>query len=155
MNLFAAQSILFLFWISAISESNSVPTNTYNYDNSKQDIMNHQNNFSPDHRHHRRHHRHHRRHHHHHGGDYYKNEIKEDKEMKQQEKEKKLKELCKSKKHKKSKHKFHKNSQLKLVYKKLIPHGQLKPHSNVIFEYSDVEDDRKRTCRCICRTKKS
>lgn len=53
--------------------------------------------------------------------------------------------------------KFHKNSQLKLVYKKLIPHGQLKPHENIIFEYSDVEDkdNRKRTCRCICRTKRT
>lgn len=149
MNLFAAQSILFLFWISAISESYGNLTNRYNYgnSNSKQDFMqkNPQNNFNPVFSNNRRHH--HR--------DYYKNEIKENKEMKEKEKEKKLKELCKSKKHEKSKHKFHKSSQLKLVYKKLIPHGQLKPHSNVIFEYSDIEDDRKRTCRCICRTKKS
>lgn len=48
---------------------------------------------------------------------------------------------------------FHKNSQLRLVYKKLIPHGQLRPQANIIFEYSDIEDDRKRTCRCICQTK--
>lgn len=47
--------------------------------------------------------------------------------------------------------KFHNKTNLKLVYKSVLPIGMKRPADNVIFEYTDNEEGK--TCRCICRMK--
>jgi FtsZ-interacting cell division protein ZipA len=46
---------------------------------------------------------------------------------------------------------YHKKTNLKLVYKTLLPPGLRRPENNIVFEFTDNEDGK--TCRCICRTK--
>ena len=46
---------------------------------------------------------------------------------------------------------FHNRTNLKLVYKSVLPMGMKRPDDNVIFEYTDNEEGK--TCRCICRMK--
>ena len=42
-----------------------------------------------------------------------------------------------------------KQSNLRLVYKSVLPAGQIRPKDNFIFQYTDNEEGK--TCRCICR----
>jgi len=46
---------------------------------------------------------------------------------------------------------YHNKTNLKLVYKSVLPVGMKRPDDNVIFEYTDNEEGK--TCRCICRMK--
>lgn len=55
------------------------------------------------------------------------------------------------KKKKLYKKKYHNKTNLKLVYKSVLPVGMKRPDDNVIFEYTDNEEGK--TCRCICRMK--
>ena len=57
----------------------------------------------------------------------------------------------KYKKGKKSGPKYHNKTNLKLVYKSVLPPGMKRPEDNVVFEYTDNEEGK--TCRCICRMK--
>lgn len=57
------------------------------------------------------------------------------------------------KNHKKKKpiHKtvYHNKTNLKLVYRKVLPPGMERSKKNVVFEFDDYEEGKK--CRCICR----
>lgn len=47
--------------------------------------------------------------------------------------------------------KFHNKTNLKLVYKSVIPPGMKRPNDAVVFQYTDNEEGKK--CRCVCRMK--
>ena len=42
-----------------------------------------------------------------------------------------------------------KKTNLRLVYKSVLPPGQMRPKDNLVFQYTDNEEGK--TCRCICR----
>jgi hypothetical protein len=44
---------------------------------------------------------------------------------------------------------FHQKDNLKLVYQSILPTGVPLPDNNVVFQYTDEEENK--ICRCICR----
>lgn len=61
--------------------------------------------------------------------------------------EKKKKKNCKKKHLHKST--YHNKSNLKLVFRKVLPPGLKRSKDSVVFEFVDYEEEKK--CRCICR----